>query len=290
MTSTSEQLVNKIQAFEFSGSVDDIEHVVIISIDGLRPDAWDQAETPVLDALQTKGAYTGSARTVLPAATLIGHASMLGGMTPEKHGIYWNIYDPSLGKINGPTLFSVAHDAGLSTAMISGKPRLEHIVLPNSVDHYDYAGYLDLLVVNHAREFIETGLPHVLFIHLPDVDSVGHISGWMSPEQLATVRATDNLIGEIIAQIADRGYLPSTLFIITADHGGKDFKHGSDIPENTTIPWLAVGPGVAQGITIQNQVMVYDTAATALYALKLPVPPNWDGRPVVEIFGEGLSQ
>jgi hypothetical protein len=46
---------------------------------------------------------------------------------------------------------------------------------------------------------------------------------------------------------------------------------------------LAVGPGVAAGATL-GPVNIYDTAPTALYALKLPIPEAYDGRPVVEIF------
>ncbi|MBN1221289.1 MAG: alkaline phosphatase family protein [Anaerolineae bacterium] len=277
------QLQQKIETLTIGGSSDDIQRVVIISIDGLRPDAWEQADTPILDALRLKGAFTDVAQTVVPATTLIAHASMLGGMTPEKHGIYWNVYDPSLGLINGPTLFSEAHNAGLRTAMVAGKPRLAHIVLPNSVDNYNYAGYTDQQTVEAALAVIQTGLPDVLFIHLPNVDSVGHAAGWMSAEQLTTVSIADGLVGELVAAIDAGGYLPGTLLVITADHGGHGFEHG-DAPEDIIVPWLAVGPGVPAGLTLQPGLMIYDTAATALYALNLPIPPTWDGRPVLEIF------
>lgn len=263
---------------------DSIEHVLIISIDGLRPDALEQADTPILDSLRARGAYTAAAQTILPGATLISHASMLSGMTPDKHGITWNVHEPILGKINGPTVFSVAHDADLSTAMVVGKPRLEHIVLPSSVDIYDYAGFTDSQVVDHALEIIQTGLPNLLFIHLPDVDTAGHATGWMSTSQSTVISWTDGLIGEILAKLRTEGYLDHTLIIITSDHGGSGFDHGSDSPEDVTIPWLAVGPGVPAGLTLQREVRIYDTASTVLYALELPIPSRWDGQPVLEIF------
>ncbi|HET8669507.1 MAG TPA: alkaline phosphatase family protein, partial [Candidatus Saccharimonadales bacterium] len=68
----------------------EINYVVIISIDGLRPDAIEQTDTPTLDALRAQGAYSSMAQAVLPSVTLVNHASMLGGMSPAKHGIYWN--------------------------------------------------------------------------------------------------------------------------------------------------------------------------------------------------------
>ena len=262
----------------------EIKYVVIISIDGLRPDAIEQTDTPTLDALRAQGAYSPMAQAVLPSVTLVNHASMLGGMSPAKHGIYWNSNDPDLGKINGPTLFSVAHEAGLSTAMVVGKPKLEHLALPDSVDNYVYAGFTDRQVVNEAVAVIETSMPDLLFIHLPDVDSAGHTFGWMSLGQLLALNLTDGLIGEIVAALETQGYLDQTLLIITADHGGSGFKHGSDSPEDMTIPWLAVGPGVPAGITLQSEIVTYDTAATALVALGLPIPQTWDGQPVMEIF------
>lgn len=261
-----------------------IQHVVIITIDGLRPDALEAADTPNLDALRQAGAFTASAQAVLPSVTLVNHASILGGMSPEKHGVDWNVDDPSRGVINGPTLFSVAHDAGLSTAMVVGKPKFRHLVIPNSVDQYVYAGFLDVQVANKAIEMINADLPIVMFIHLPDVDSAGHLTGWMSPGQLLAVSGADGQVGHIVAALDKDGYLDSTLLILTSDHGGSGTSHGSDSPEDTTVPWLAVGPGVAAGKTLSTAIVAYDTAATALFALNLPIPKKWDGRPVQEIF------
>ena len=266
------------------GSSCDIEHVVIISIDGLRPDALDQTDTPVFDTLKTRGSYSPAAKAVLPSVTLVNHASMLGGMAPEKHGIYWNSDNTDLGKIKGPTLFSVAHEAGLSTAMVVGKPKLEDLVLPGSVDQFIYAGFTDRQVTNEALALIENGLPNVLFIHLPDVDSAGHATGWLSLAQLVALGWTDGDIGQIVAALDDKAGLAQTLLILTADHGGSEKSHGSDSPEDTTIPWLAIGPGVPPGSTLHQSIILYDTAATALYALNLPIPESWDGQPVVEIF------
>jgi hypothetical protein len=268
----------------------EIEHVVIISIDGLRPDAMAQADTPNLDALRRQGAYSPTAQSVLPSVTLVNHASMLSGMSPAKHGIDWNDYQPEAGYVNGPTVFNVAHDAGLSTAMVVGKPKLEQLARPGSVDNYIYAGFLDGQVVSQAVEVIQGGLPDLLFIHLPDVDTAGHAIGWMSVGQLLVVSRTDGFIGELVAVLEDGGYLGSTLLIITADHGGVDRAHGGDSPEEMTIPWLAVGPGVPVGVTLQSNITIYDTAATALYALHLPLPPEWDGRPVLEIFEDAAAK
>jgi bisphosphoglycerate-independent phosphoglycerate mutase (AlkP superfamily) len=186
--------------------------------------------------------------------------------------------------MNGPTLFSVAHDAGLSTAMVAGKQKMNYLVLPNSVDKVFGADAHDPEIRDRAIEIIQAGLPNVLFIHFPDTDRVGHAYGWMSPNQFQSITFVDGLIGELLAVLENNGYLDSTLLIISADHGGHGLRHGDDSPEDRTIPWLAVGPGVPQGITLATLINTYDTAATALYALKLPIPEVWDGKPILEIF------
>jgi len=262
----------------------DIEHVVIISVDGLRPDAIDLAESPTFDTLRANGAYSPNAQTILPSITLPSHASMLTGMTPEKHGIVWGL--PYIGwpGMAGPTIFSLAHEQGLSTTMIYGKEKFGHLVLENSVDEVIGGDAHDPEIKDGAIKVIEAGLPDVLFIHFPDTDRVGHAYGWLSPNQLFAVTFVDNMISEIVESLKKEGYFERTLLIITADHGGHDKVHGDDNPEDLTIPWLAVGPGVRSGVIISQPITTYDTAATTAHVLKLPRPEKWDGRPVMEIF------
>ncbi len=262
----------------------EIRQVVIISIDGLRPDALTLTDTPTLDKLIAQGAYSPSAQTISLSITLPSHASMLGGMTPDKHGIEWGV--PYIGwpGINGPTLFSLAHQAGLSTAMVFGKEKMHYLILPNSVDKVSGADQHDPAVKEQAVQFIQAGLPQLLFIHFPDTDRVGHTYGWLSSNQLQSISFVDGMIGEIVAALEADGYLNSTLLIVTSDHGGHGRFHGDDSPEDRTIPWLAVGPGVVRGLTLTSRIDTYDTAATAAYALGLPLPKVWDGRPVLEIF------
>jgi hypothetical protein len=261
-----------------------IEHIIIITIDGLRPDALDLAITPNLDKLRAKGAYSPQAQTISLSITLPSHTSMLTGITQKRHGIEWGI--PYIGwpGINCPTVFSIARDAGYSTGMVFGKQKLHYMVLPNTVDKIFGADAHDPEIRDEAIAMIEDGLPNLSFIHFPDTDRVGHAYGWMSENQLYAINYTDGLIGEITDALEREGYLDSTLMIISADHGGHGKGHGDDAPQDRTIPWLAVGPGVPQGVILSSHINIYDTGATALHALKLAVPEDWDGRPVMEIF------
>jgi bisphosphoglycerate-independent phosphoglycerate mutase (AlkP superfamily) len=168
--------------------------------------------------------------------------------------------------------------------MVVGKEKLNYIAIGNSVDKLFGENTHDPEVRDQAIEFIQEGLTDILFIHFPDTDRVGHAYGWMSPNQFQSIAFVDGLIGEIVAELENESYWRNTLLIISADHGGHDFDHGDDSPLDRTIPWLAVGPGVPEGLIVSRPINTMDTAATALYALDLPVPEKWDGRPVMEIF------
>src|SRR5918995_285305 len=66
------------------------KNVLLVSIDGLRPDAIAKFSAPTLQRLIREGRYSLSARTIMPSTTLPSHTSMLSGERPEVHGVSWN--------------------------------------------------------------------------------------------------------------------------------------------------------------------------------------------------------
>jgi arylsulfatase A-like enzyme len=260
------------------------QRIVIISLDGLRPDGLLRANIPRISALINGGASTFSAQTILPSATLPAHASMLSGRCVSKHGIIWNDLIPSKGYIQGSTIFSVAKDAGLRTIMVVGKEKLVTLARPGTVDRFHYVNGSDELIVQTALEEAAGGFG-VLFVHLYLPDFMGHSSGWMSAPYIKIIDRDDTAVGTLFDGLRTLGLADGTLFIITADHGGHDLTHGTAQAEDTTIPWIIYGPGVLPGVSLTVPVSVMDTAPTGVWALGLTIPTDWDGRPVVEAFG-----
>ena len=257
--------------------------VVIVSYDGLRPEVIDLAPMPVLQSLMQISAYTLSARTVFPSSTLPAHSSMLTGTCPVKHLALWNDYLPLLGYAQGEDLFDLASAADLETAMYVGKEKLRQITEPESTDIFRFINDRDLVIVDELiKDFPQDfGL---LFVHFPLIDMMGHEYGWLSPEQLSVAFRGDQALARLLVALDERGLRPGTLIIVTADHGGHQTTHGYSFPEDMTIPWIVSGPGVWPG-QLSTAVQTMDTAATAAWALNLPIPEEWDGRPVLEAFG-----
>jgi len=109
----------------------------------------------------------------------------------------------------------------------------------------------------------------LVFLHFAEIDAVGHAVGWMTPEQLKAAADIDVLLSKVAKCLkeddARRGR--STLLIVTSDHGGHDKTHGTDSDEDTKIPWVALGHGVAAGNRLD--VSLVDTAVIISDALGL---------------------
>jgi predicted AlkP superfamily pyrophosphatase or phosphodiesterase len=249
--------------------------VVIISIDGLRADAVQQAPMPNVQALAQRGAYTFGAQTIFPPVTLPSHTSMLTGQPPEAHGVLWNDYEPARGTITATTIFESAHNAGLRTVMVAGKEKFKHFEVPGTLDAFVFAtgGDKDVLAQAAQQQF------DLMFVHLPNPDFFGHSTGWMSETYLFQLTRTDERLGEFLNALP-----PDVAVILSADHGGLGLTHGQNIPEDMTIPWIVAGPGVKQNYAITGAVSTMDTAATALYLLGLEVPEEIVGKVVEEAF------
>jgi predicted AlkP superfamily pyrophosphatase or phosphodiesterase len=279
------------------------EHVFIVSFDGGKPAVIAESEMPHLKKLAEEGAVTWAARTIFPPKTLPSHTSMFTGLTPAKHRVLWNAFEPERGVIKAPTVFAQAKtaDPGLSTALFAGKVKFQHLRQPGSLDLFYFNGANPEVPVDRAAEienvtvpavevaraaaeYIQRAKPNLCGIHFPDADSAGHAYGWGSPEQKTAFREADQALGIIVEAIRKAGIAETSVVLITADHGGHGRSHGENIPDDMEIPWLAWGAGVRSGYRITGPVTTVDTTATALWLLGVPRGGELDGKPVEEAF------
>jgi hypothetical protein len=263
------------------------DRVLIVSFDGLRPDAIVASEMENVLALMRGGAYTFGAQTIMPSVTLPAHSSMLVGTCPAKHIVRWNQYVPDNGYAIGADLFDLAHAAGMRTVMVVGKEKLRQITEPASTDFFAFVDDTDNIpdpftIEQLAIQQMMKGF-NLMFVHFPNGDLEGRDHGWMSNRQLKQYGRDDESFGYILAALKNLGLYESTLIIVTADHGGHDTTHGSDRLEDMTIPWIISGLGI-QSRQLTTPVHTTDTAATAAFALGLQLPAEWDGVPVFEAF------
>lgn len=284
--------------------------VLIVSIDGLRPDLALLADTPNIHAQIKAGTYTMWAQTLPIGKTLPSHTSMLTGVSMEKHGVYWNDdwlprrFNKDTGRSRWPTILERAKEKGYTTALCAGKTKFEVLAPAEAVDfvsvpdppktvigpggirmgvlvkvdakglsEYDHK-FSDDWVAQNAERIILAHKPQVMFVHFGRVDSVGHAKGWGSPQQLEAIEAADKALGRVFDAMRKAGVFDSTVVILSADHGGFGRVHDGKDPRGLHIPWVIRGPNIKKGYDLTQQgnlvVNTMDTFATACHLLGIP--------------------
>ena len=261
------------------------DHVVVISVDGLRPDAIGRFGARTILRLESEGSAAVRAQTILPSKTLPSHTSMLTGEDVDEHGIAWNSNETDdHGTVAVPTVFGLARSSGFRTAAFFSKGKFNHLEVPGSLDYSQAPNGNSRWSVDRTaadvERYLATARPNLLFVHFGEPDYAGHLWGWMSYFYGRGVRKADAGVQRVLAA-ADRAYgAGNYTVILTADHGGHGRTHGSNDPRDTTIPWITWGKGVNAATTVTEHVRTMDTAGTALWLLGVAVPEGLAGGPV----------
>lgn len=253
--------------------------VVLITIDGMRPDGFLACNHPFAEEMMGCGTYSLTADTVFPPVTLPCHMSMFQSVRPERHGVTTNVYTPPVRPIKG--LFEQIHDAGGVCAMYYGWEPLRDIARPESLTYASYIQALsaddtDGMLAQCALDRIEKSHPDFVFLHLVETDEKGgHDSGWMSQEYLGYIYNAIDHVQRMWQEIGGK-----YTFIITADHGGHDRDHGKDQKEDMMIPMFFMGQAFCQGQALFH-VSLLDIAPTIADLLHICPAPEWEGMSLI---------
>lgn len=258
------------------------QSVILISIDGLRPDAitaHGPERVPAFYRLRREGAFTHNARTAITQThTLPNHTGMVTSRLvdgPDGHGWTWN-KDPQLGdtlhRNKGEylhSMFSVAHDHGMRTALFASKTKFSLFDVswgprygePDTTGEDNGRDKIDVFQMKTRSENMVDDLETVmkkenfdlLMVHIRNPDTAGHGFEWKTEIPsiyMAAVKKADELLEDIFDHLEKPQWKGRTYVVLTADHGGpiglKD--HGDNKnPENFTVPFYVWGPGIPAG-------------------------------------------
>ncbi|ASZ11844.1 ectonucleotide pyrophosphatase/phosphodiesterase [Chitinophaga pendula] len=107
------------------------KYVVLISVDGFRPDFYMEPSwpAPYMQQIKEQGVYAQGVQGIFPTVTYPSHTTLITGVTPSKHGICYNTpFEPqgASGRwyteakdIKAETLWEALRKAGLRTASVS---------------------------------------------------------------------------------------------------------------------------------------------------------------------------
>lgn len=201
-------------------------HVILISIDGLRPEFYKDSTWGMVNlrqALKT-GSYSDGVNSVFPSVTYPSHTAMITGQNPMKHGIYYNTpveTEMTTGKWNWdyktikvPTVFDLAKKKKLVTSSVFWPVSLNGAA-DYVVPEYWYLPKKKGEEKDVLNALIQTSTPKGLFTELQQA-----ATGTLAPIDF---NADHYSIDDNNAQIACyliRKYKPSllSLHLVTVDH------------------------------------------------------------------------
>jgi predicted AlkP superfamily pyrophosphatase or phosphodiesterase len=246
--------------------------VILVSVDGLAGFYFDdpRADLPTLRKLAAQGARAGGLNCSFPTVTWPNHTTLVTGVEPARHGVIGNNYfdrqsassvplipDPLFDKeeiVKSPTIYDVAHQAGLVTAGIIwpatrnaktldwtvpdmggeeswpkyGTARWLAELRAAGIPVDRHAGWVkeqsggvqrDWLYTRLARHALEHHAPNVVLIHLVEVDHVQHRHGPRTPEAYWSVSYADDRLRDLVEAIERSPYKDKTTLIVASDHG-----------------------------------------------------------------------
>ena len=223
--------------------------VLIIGIDGCRPDAIKAANTPNLDALMANGTYSMDARNTGITMSGPGWSSMLTGVWQDKHKVVDNSFAGSdfakyphfFKRIeeNNPDnrTVSISQWHPINDEIANGFTDITRNTVDSSAD-----------VKNKA--IAELGVEDLtaLFVHFDDVDHAGHGTGFTpdNSNYITAIETVDAAIGDLVVALKNRPDYNKEdwMVIVSTDHGGIGTSHGGDTDEERTVFMIVSGDDI----------------------------------------------
>jgi predicted AlkP superfamily pyrophosphatase or phosphodiesterase len=216
--------------------------VLLISLDGFRPDYLKRGVTPTLSQLAANGASVPEGmRPAFPSMTFPNHYTLVTGLPPGRHGLVNNtMTDPAIPNVlfslgnraavidrrwwdQATPLWVSAERQGLKSATMFWPGSESDIqgVRPRDWKVYDY-NLPAATRVNTVLEWLDRPAetrPDFITLYFETVDSAGHRHGPDSDETNAAIAALDKALGDLIAGLKQRDLIDRINLVIVADHG-----------------------------------------------------------------------
>jgi predicted AlkP superfamily pyrophosphatase or phosphodiesterase len=216
--------------------------VVLVSLDGFRPDYLRRADLPALSRLAREGVRAEALTPVFPSKTFPNHWAIATGLTTEHHGIVDNrFYDPELGEWfdmlddadnqdprwwQGEPIWATAERQGVRTATLfwPGSEAPVGGVRPSLSVPYDGRIPWDTRVetVLGWLELPAASRPRLLTLYFDEPDGAGHDHGPDGPEVEAEAVRADAAVGLLLDGLDARGLSSRVTVVVVSDHGMAD--------------------------------------------------------------------
>ncbi|MCL1814262.1 MAG: alkaline phosphatase [Treponema sp.] len=265
-------------------------HLVFIGLDGWGGVYVKKADMPTVKRMISGGASSLDTRCVMPSISWPNWSSLFCGTPPERRTgeVKREASENRAAKTidDFPSIFSVVNSG--KTAERSGPAffyewgELQKICPDEAAEKFRIQS--DLESARRIAVHIMEKKPVFTAVVFDEPDPTGHSVRWGSKAYYAKLAELDNLVAVIEQAVIDAGIYDSTVFVLSADHGGLFRGHGSNISSHRKIPLVIYGGGIKKGFAIPSPTSICDIAPTMAAILGLEAPLEWTGRALTKIF------
>jgi predicted AlkP superfamily pyrophosphatase or phosphodiesterase len=230
--------------------------LLLVSIDGYRPDYLQRGLSPTLAMLAQGGVQAASMQPAFPSLTFPDHYSIVTGLTPDHHGVVNNtMFDPQLGKFalasrkavsdgrwwaEGTPIWETADRHGLRTATMfwPGSEADIHGHRPNYWKPFDASVTAGQRVdqVLAWLDLPDAERPSFLTLYFDEVDHAGHVYGPDTGQVNRVLRDTDAALAQLVQGLKQRGLFERINLIVLSDHGMAGVPEANSVLIDRLIP------------------------------------------------------
>lgn len=240
--------------------------VLLIGIDGTRPDALEVANTPNINNLIDNGIYSPDALNDDVTISGTGWSGNLCGVWSEKHLVTGNDFTGN-NYAEFPPVLKYMNDAGLHTVSIVHWSPINDEIVQEHADFKLNVGS-DLEVGMQGATYLSVNDPDFMFLHFDDVDHAGHASGYSVdvPEYISAIEEVDVHIGTVMQALETRPTFAEEnwLILVTTDHGGLNFGHGGNSIDEQNTFIIASGNEIETAVILKDSTVVADNPFNCL--------------------------
>lgn len=212
--------------------------VILISLDGYRPDYFDRSFSPNIKKLAENGVRAKYMKAQFPTKTFPNHYSIVTGLYPESHGIISNSFRSEnrseLFRIGSKTSFEEKWWKGepiWNTVRKQGLKSASYFWVGSEIDvnglkpnyWYPYNGAVPFADrVDQVLTWLDmepAKRPSFITLYFNEPDSAGHRYGPDSSQVNKAIQKVDDMIGRLVSGIEQRKLGSCVNIIIVSDHG-----------------------------------------------------------------------
>ncbi len=212
--------------------------MLLVSLDGFRPDYLDLGITPNLARISAAGVQAEWMTPSYPTLTFPNHFTIVTGKRPDHHGIVHNtMTDPELGKFSVGNREAVSDGRWWSSEPIwvtveKAGLRAGTMFWPGSeaeIDGIQASHWKPFDAKMPMSERVDTVLgwlaepeatrPRFSTLYFEAVDSAGHANGPDSDEAYAAIAEVDAAMGRLLDGIDALGLADKLNLVVVSDHG-----------------------------------------------------------------------